>query len=178
MIKDTSGQDTIIETPASPWRRWALVGTAAVAIAASIVVVPVWQRWASADVTMERGQLRFAEVTRGDLTRDITAQGNIVAAIKPTLFSTASGVIDLSVQAGDAVQKGDLIASVDSPELLNLLEQEKAALESAQTAFKRQQIQARKIQLQNDQIADLAEDGISESNPVSIFKLLFNQQNK
>ena len=40
--------------------------------------------------------------------------------------------------------------------LLNLLEQEKAALESAQTAFKRQQIQARKIQLQNDQIADLA----------------------
>ncbi|MBS05324.1 MAG: hypothetical protein CMQ24_21845 [Gammaproteobacteria bacterium] len=142
------------------------------------MVVPVWQRWASADVTMERGQLRFAEVTRGDLTRDITAQGNIVAAIKPTLFSTASGVIDLSVQAGDPVQKGDLIASVDSPELLNLLEQEKAALESAQTAFKRQQIQARKIQLQNDQIADLAEDGISESNPVSIFKLLFNQQNK
>ena len=157
MIKDTSGQDTVIEAPAQPWRRWVVIVLVVLAMGFSVVVVPAWQRWASADATMERGLLRFAEVTRGDLTRDITAQGTIVAAIKPTLFSTATGVIDISVQAGDEVQRGDLIASVDSPELLNLLEQEKAALESAETAFKRQQIQARKIQLQNEQIADLAE---------------------
>lgn len=157
MIKDTSAQDTRIESASSPWRRWGILTIAALLVAASLLLVPAWQRWASADATMERDLLRFADVTRGDLTRDITAQGTIVAAVKPTLFSPASGVISVAVQAGDAVRLGDLIASVESPELLNLLEQERAALESAETGFKRQQIQARKIQLQNEQVADLAE---------------------
>ena len=56
-------------------------------MAASLFVVPAWQRWASANATMERGLLRFSDMTRSDLTRDITAQGTIVAAVKPTLFS-------------------------------------------------------------------------------------------
>ena len=50
------------------------------------------------------------------------------------------------------MQLGDPIASIESPELLNLLEQERAALKSAKTALKRQRIQARKILLQNEQM--------------------------
>lgn len=158
MIRDTSAQDEIIEPRKGLTRNRVLVIVAVVSVlAVGVFAYPSYERWASAEQTISRDRLRIATVTRGDLTRDISAQGKVVAAIKPTLFSPAPGVVTLEVQAGDSVTRGQPIAHVDSPEILNLLDQETAALSSAETSFKRQEIQARKTQLENQQKVDLAE---------------------
>ena len=157
MIRDTSTQDEIIEQPSAFSRRRLVIGiTAAAVLGAGVVIGPSLGRWSSAEQSVARERLRFSTVERGDLERDVTAQGSVVAAVKPTLFSPAAGVVALAVQAGEAVTEGEVLARIASPELGNLLEQESSALASAETALKRQQIEARTTALENQQRVDIA----------------------
>ncbi|MEX2327013.1 MAG: HlyD family efflux transporter periplasmic adaptor subunit, partial [Pseudomonadales bacterium] len=158
MIRDTSAQDERIESPRKLNATRVLVALVVISVLAiGVYAFPSYQRWASAEQTVSRDRLRLSTVTRGNLMRDISAQGKVTAAIKPTLFSPAGGAVTIMVQAGDTVKKGELIAQIESPEMLSLLQQETAALESARTSFKRQQIEARKTGLANKQNVDLAE---------------------
>ena len=50
-------------------------------------------------------RLRIAEVTRGTLVRDASVKGRVVAAVSPTLYSTAPSTVTLKVAAGDTVKK-------------------------------------------------------------------------
>lgn len=158
MIRDTSSQDEIIERRPA-WRQKKIVAAIGIAslIGMSAVAWPAFERWSSAEQTLSRERLRIATVRVGDLTRDISTQGKVVAAIKPTLFSPADGVVTLSVQAGDRVSEGQSIARIESPEVRSLLEQENSALTSARTTYKRREIEARKAALENQQRVDLME---------------------
>ena len=158
MIRDTSAQDEIIERPSLLSQHRVIAVAAALSLVAlGVFAYPALDRWGSADQTLSSERLRFATVTRGDLSRDISAQGVVVAAIKPTLFSPALGTVTLRAMPGDTVEKSEVLATIDSPETLNLLEQQQAVLDSAEIAFQRQQIQARKTSLENQQTVDLAE---------------------
>lgn len=157
MMRDTSAQDEIIDSSGRARRRWWIGGSVILLVTlSSVFVYPSYQRWASAEHSVSKERLRFAIARRGTLVRDVSAQGKVVASIKPTLFSPASGVVTLAVHAGDSVSKGQLIAVVDSPELRNMLEQELSALSSAETELDRQKIRAKKIELQNQHTIDLA----------------------
>ena len=85
------------------------------------IAVPVVKRWANATVTVPMERLRIAQVTRGDLIRDVSVQGRVVAAVSPTLYAPAAGSITLEVEAGAAVDKGQVLAVIESPELANEL---------------------------------------------------------
>ena len=158
MIRDTSAQDEIIQ-PTQSSNRFRLIAASIVAllVIAIFVIYPTFRNWSSAEHSVARERVRLAIVTRGALVRDISAQGKVVAAVKPTLFSTAAGVVTLHVKAGDSVRQGELIARVESPELDSLLQQENSALHSAETEYNRAKIQAKKTELQNQQTTDLAE---------------------
>jgi|TARA_B100000315_G_scaffold260434_1_gene321841 HlyD family secretion protein len=157
MIRDTSAQDEIIE-PTRSKRKWWIAGTViGLMTLSSVFVYPSYQRWASAEQSISKERLRLSTVDRGTLVRDVSAQGKVVASIKPTLFSPATGVVTLMVEAGDSVSKGQLIAEIESPEIKNLLDQEISALQSAETEFNRKKIQANKTELQNQQTIDLAD---------------------
>lgn len=157
MIRDTSAQDEIIQ-PTQSKRKWWIAGSIITLVTlSSVFVYPSYQRWASAEQSISRERLRLSKVNRGSLVRDISAQGKVVASIKPTLFSPAAGVVTLMVEAGDSVSEGQLIAEIESPELKNLLDQEISALQSAETDFSRGEIQANKTKLQNQQTIDLAQ---------------------
>jgi len=80
------------------------------------------------DRAVDASTLSFGVVVRGDLVRDISVQGRVVAALHPTLISPAQGVVTLRTKAGSVVRKGDVLAIVDSPELRSALEQSKAQL--------------------------------------------------
>ena len=158
MIRDTATQDEIIEAPRNVPRRRLAVGVAlATAIGMGAFVAPSVSQWSSADQSVARERLRFSQVERGDLERDVTAQGSVVAAIKPTLFSPASGVVSLLAQAGDAVTEGEVLARIASPALGSELDQESAALARAETALKRQRIEVRAAALVNQQRVDIAD---------------------
>lgn len=123
----------------------------------AIYLYPSLSRWASADRSIDMTRLRFGTVVRGDLLRDVSVQGKIVAADRPTLVSPAQGVVSLLVKAGDVVSIGDVMARVESPELQNSLQQQRSIFLSMQSDLERQKITAHQTNLQNQQDVSLLE---------------------
>ena len=122
-----------------------------------MVAAPAVQRWANATVSVPFERVRTATVTRGNLVRDVSVQGRVVAAVRPTLYATSSGTITLQVEAGEQVVAGQVLATVDSPELTNQLEQAEAALAQRKLELDRQRIDMRQQLLEKRKTADLAE---------------------
>lgn len=156
-IRDTSGTDVRIEAPRKR-RRLAWGGAAiAVLVVASLLFYPLFTRWLQAEASIPLERVRTAVVTRGDFVRDVGVPGTIVAAISPTAFAPADGTVTLAIQAGDTVSEGDVLATIDSPNLTNQLEQEQSALQGLQTDFERKRIEFKRRQLENQQTIDLAQ---------------------
>ena len=156
-ISDTSAQDVRIEPP-PPYRRRILAGGAAVIIIASLVLVaPSAERWANATVSVPYDRIRTATVTRGDLVRDVSVQGRVVAAVSPTLYATESGSITLHVEVGEQVLAGQVLATVDSPDLASALQQAESALEKRRMELERQRIESKQQALEKRKAADLAD---------------------
>lgn len=121
------------------------------------VLTPVVKRWATTSVTVPLDRLRIAEVTRGDLVRDVSVQGRVIAAVSPTLYATAAGSITLQVEAGASVDEGQVLAVVDSPELTNEFRQAQSSLEQLSMELERQRIESRQLALDKRKSADLAD---------------------
>ncbi len=156
-IADTSAQDVRLE-PRDPRRkRLIILGIAVFAIALAVIAAPSIQRWANATVSVPYERIRTATVERGDLVRDVTVQGRVVAAVRPTLYATAPGTITLQVEAGEQVEAGQVLGTVDSPELTNRLQQAEAALAQRKLELDRQRIETRQQALERRKAADLAE---------------------
>jgi HlyD family secretion protein len=84
----------------------------------------------------------------------------VVAAVNPTLFAVAAGTVTYAVRAGDPVTQGQILATLDSPELSNQYQRERATLDSLNAALDHQQIEIRRQLLASKQQADLAEVAI------------------
>ena len=127
-IRDTSAQDRPLTKAAHgrPWRRWVSAGLVVVAVLAGLGYV--LRNWLQADKSVDRARVRIAKVERGNLVRDVVADGRVVAANSPTLYAVAAGTVDFLVRAGDKVTHGQKLATVASPELQSRLTQEQATL--------------------------------------------------
>ena len=137
-IRDTSGQDQVMSnrTLASKSRKsWLLMGAAGIAVLA--LAVWVVAGWSGGGRSYDDARLRIAEVKRGDLVRDLSADGRLIAANSPTLYAIAGGTVALKVVAGDAVKKGQVLAVIDSPELRSRLVQEESTLASLEAEANR-----------------------------------------
>jgi HlyD family secretion protein len=127
-------------------------GALVLAIALS---VPALLRWARAERAVDAARLNFGTVKRGDLDRDVSGQGRVVAALHPTLFTPVAGIVSLSVKAGTEVKKGQLLARVESPELMSRRVQERSTLQALQSDLGRQEIAARQAAQRAKQTADV-----------------------
>ena len=162
MIPGTSSMDKVVERPersARIPRLWLFAGAGALLLA--LLAVPGLRRWAKSERTVPLASLRLGTVERGDLVRDASAQGKIVAALHPTLFAPAAGIVALKVRAGETVKKGQLLARVESPELMSRVQQERSTLLSMQSALGRQKILARQSAAKNAQDIDVLEVKLS-----------------
>ena len=156
-IRDTSATDVAIDpAPQLSRRRIQFIAAGVGALLLLIIVGYLVSRWISAEASVPLERVRIAEVTRGMFIRDVSAQGTVVAAVSPTLFSAAPGTVHFTVQAGDVVKKDQVVATVDSPELRNELEREQSSLAGLEVAVQRQSIDTRRQLLANQQASDLA----------------------
>jgi HlyD family secretion protein len=160
-LRDTAAQDRVIERDSSGRWRWVALTTILVLLAGATVILPAAQRFVSADRSVPVERLRLATVTRGDFVRDVAVRGRVVAAIKPTIYAPAAGVVTLAVEAGESVANGAELAIIDSPELAAELEQERATLQRLETELTRQSIDAKQQELENQQNIDMAEVAIT-----------------
>ncbi len=127
MIRDTSAQDQTLSQHAGPqWRRWLWPAVIAIALLAGIGFVA--KGWLGGSRSFDGARLRIATVGRGDLVRDIAADGRVIAANSPVLYAISAGTVTLKVVAGDVVKQGQELAVIDSPELRSKLAQEQATL--------------------------------------------------
>ncbi|MFZ3290419.1 MAG: efflux RND transporter periplasmic adaptor subunit [Telluria sp.] len=156
MIRDTSSQDAVLTAaPAQGLKRRALwIGGAVTAVALSALLL---LGWSAGEHSVSAARLRIAEVGRGTLVRDAAVNGRVVAAISPTLYSTAPSTVTLKVQAGDTVRKGDVLALLESPDLSDALKREQSSYQQLQAEVARQQILAKKQKLLAQREADTAE---------------------
>jgi len=155
MIQDTSSMDRHVVVARTP-RTMILIAVAVAAVLVlSAVLFPSVRRWARAEKAVDATTLRFGTVQRGDLLRDVSVQGRVVASLHPTLFSSGQGIVSLRTKAGSQVRRGDVLATVDSKELQSALEQARAQLLSIRAELERQKIVARQTQLRARQSVDL-----------------------
>jgi HlyD family secretion protein len=163
-ISDTSGQDIVLGR-ASRKPFWIGLGAAVAAVTVvAVLFLPNVLRWAQAEAAVPRDRIRVAEVRRGDLVRDVSVQGRIVAAVSPTLFASADGSISLLVESGAEVVEGEALAVIESPELDNQLSQQEATLASLEIGLEREQITTRQLQLASQKNVDLAQVALTAAN--------------
>lgn len=156
MIRDTSHQDAVVAQPAGhKLKRRALAIGVAVALAAASF--GLYAAWSGSEHSVSASRVRIAEVQRGTLVRDAAVNGRVVAAVSPTLYSTAPATVNLKVAAGDTVKKGDVLAVLESPDLTDALKREVSTYEQLKAEVARQQILAAKQKLLAKREADTAE---------------------
>lgn len=144
MIQDTDSMDQIVDKAPGLSRRVKIgIGAAAGVAVLAVVLAPSLQRWARAEQSVDLDRLQIATVTRGDLQRDVSVQGSIVAANHPRLYSPAQGIVALAVKAGEAVRRDQVLATVESPDLKSQLAQEQARLQSMESDLARGELSAR-----------------------------------
>jgi len=111
------------------------------------------------------------EVTRKPLMRQITVSSEIVPYQEIDVYAKESGFVkDLLVDYGTRVQKGQLMAVLEIPELEIQLQQDAAAIESAgeqvthaQHEVDRLEAQHKVVHLQSDRLA-----GVAKTNPALV----------
>jgi HlyD family secretion protein len=163
-VRGTADQDVpvsegkVSERQRTRKRRYVLGATAATV--ALLAFTWIAHAWVHSSHVIPLDRLRMATVQRGHYVRDVAAQGTVVAAVNPTLFAIAAGTVSYAVHAGDAVRKGTILATLDSPDLNNEYQRERAALDGLNAALAHQEIEIRRQLLTSQQQADLAQVSI------------------
>ncbi|MEO8460082.1 MAG: HlyD family efflux transporter periplasmic adaptor subunit [Dokdonella sp.] len=154
MIRDTSATDRVVAREPQRGRRLVQIGIAVVVVAILAALTPTVLRLFSVDSSASTARLRIAEVKRGNLVRDVSVQGRVVAAVSPTLYAPSAGTVRLDINAGDKVKKDQVLAEVDSPELNSKLKQEQATFDSLSIEVQRAGIDHRKLQAAAQKLID------------------------
>jgi len=158
MIRDASTMDQPIDSGPQRRRRWwTLAAVATALVVLGLVLMPSIRRWVRSETSVSRNQIRIGTVVRGDLVREVSVDGRIIAAFHPTEFSPAQGIVTIATAAGEVVEKGHILARIESPELGSPLDQEKATLAAATSDHNRLEVSSRQQQLENRQDVELAE---------------------
>jgi HlyD family secretion protein len=156
MIQETDSMDQIVDKAPGLSRRVKMgLATVAGIVILAVVLAPSLQRWARAEQSVDLDRLQIATVTRGDLQRDVSVQGSVVAANHPRLYSPAQGIVALAVKPGEAVRKGQILATVESPDLKSQLAQEQARLQSMESDLARGELAARQQNQGDEQTVKL-----------------------
>jgi HlyD family secretion protein len=132
-------------------RRWQWMAGVAAVVLIGAFLYPSVRRWAQSATSVELSRVRLGEVTRGDLVRDVSVQGNVVAAYRPTLVSPARGTVGVETRDGRVVAAGEVLLRVESPELNSRVAQERSALLSLKADYERQRILAKQAQIQSEE---------------------------
>lgn len=158
MIQSASAMDRPVEKEGRFSRKQKIwIGMAVVLVVIGASLLPSIRRWAVSEASIDASRIRVGTVVQGDLVRDVSVQGNIVAAFRPTLISPARGIASVLVKPGEVVAIGDELLRVSSPEVESLLQQERSTLFSLQSEYERQRIVAKQGEIQAKQDLGLLE---------------------
>lgn len=158
MIQSANPMDRPIEKSgrfSTRQKVWMGIGLAL--LIAGGAIFPSMRRWAVSEASIDIDRVRIGTVSRGELIRDVSVQGNIVAAFRPTLIAPARGIVRVEVKPGQVVASGDPLVRVESPEVESLLKQEQSTLISLEAEYERQRILSKQAEIKTRQDIGLLE---------------------
>ncbi len=133
------------------WKLIAIVGAAVLVVAVAVVVGRMVFATKDEAAGTDASAIKTAMVERGDIAVTIDATGTIKPLNIVKVSSKASGkILKLNVDAGDYVEKDDIIAVIETTYVQISLEQAQADLRSAQARLQQAEID---LQLQKEQSA-------------------------
>ena len=133
------------------WKLIAIVGAAVLVVAVAVVVGRMVFATKDEAANTDASAIKTAMVERGDIAVTIDATGTIKPLNIVKVSSKASGkILKLNVDAGDYVEKDDIIAVIETTYVQISLEQAQADLRSAQARLQQAEID---LQLQKEQSA-------------------------
>lgn len=151
MIAEPAAQDRLLTAPRRLPLGWIAGGTALLLLAGTVAM-----GWAGAGRSIDGERLRIATVERGLLVRDAQVNGQVVAAVSPTLYAPAAVTVNLRTQAGAEVTQGEVLALLESPELAAEHARESASLRALAAEVARARIEAQRARLTALRTADEA----------------------
>jgi len=131
MIAGTNKQDELLQPQRKSLlsrNRFKLLMILVICMLALFYLKPSFTAWHSGAFSVDYSDILTAKVERGELIRDVSVNGRIIAANAPQLYASESGQVSYLKKPGQTVTKGDVLAVVTSPELKSQLDQEKASL--------------------------------------------------
>jgi HlyD family secretion protein len=152
---NTQGQDSVLTPDVLRRKRglkWLII--AAMLIALALLAQPLL-RYVSGE-SVRASELRFSTVTRGDLVREASGMGRVVAARAPSLYAENAGVVRFVTEAGAVVASGAVLAEMDSPELKSRLAQELSTLLALRSEAARQKVANQRATLAKTRELDTA----------------------
>ena len=170
-------------------KRWIFIG-----IGVAVVLLIAAAVIATARGTTKVDPSKLAKVERGDLAKSVVATGKVEPIIKVEVKSKASGIVTkLYVDAGNRVQKGQLLAQLDKEEIQAQVEQSKAGLQAAEANLASSQAdwQRAKVDAEGpdvpllkrayDRALNMAKDGVVSESALDDanknYQLALNKQN-
>ena len=133
------------------WKLIIIVGAAVVVVVAAVIVGRMVFTTKDDAASTDAAAIKTAMVERGDIAVMIDATGTIKPLNIVEVSSKASGkILELKVDAGDYVEKDQIIAVIETTYVKISLEQAEADLRSAQARLRQAEID---IQLQKEQSA-------------------------
>jgi HlyD family secretion protein len=157
MFRDTSAQDQPLVRRGFLRRHYLWLAVVAALLSSGALVLPGALRLAGIRASVSQSRLTIATVERGEFVRDFVADGRVVAANSPTQYAPATGSLSLQVRAGDQVRHGQLLARLESPDLVARLSQEQATLSSLRFDLRRAGLEA-------DRAASAAQEAQAQAN--------------
>ena len=131
------------------WKLIAIVGAAVLVVAVAVVVGRMVFATKDEAGSTDTSGIKTAMVERGDIAVTIDATGTIKPLNIVKVSSKASGkILELKVDAGDYVEKDEIIAVIETTYVQISLEQAEADLRSAEARFQQAEID---LQLQKEQ---------------------------
>lgn len=134
-IKDTNATDTVFKEKVTKKKLLLYCGSSFIIVVAGLYFGSAIINMNSADFVYKRSNVRIAEVQQGLLEHSISSDGKIVAVIKPDIFAPVEGNINIKVNLGDNLKKGDVLAVIENPELVSQMQKEAAVLERLKIEF-------------------------------------------
>ena len=126
-FRNTQGQDTVFFSSTPRTRYWRNGVIAVVCLITLGVLAKPVLRYLGGN-SIRASAVQFSTVSRGDLVREATGFGRVVAMRSPNLFAASSGVVHFIAEAGTLVNAGAVLAEIESPELVSVLAQEQSGL--------------------------------------------------
>jgi len=94
--------------------------------------------------SVDASRITLATAVQGTFERDITGDSVVGARLRQTLTAAWNGTISFRVRGGDTIKSGQLLATIESPDLESRLLQERAQLEALVADTKRAEVEERK----------------------------------